>query len=556
MTPTFGNATTRLSCIKFLPIVGSGFGNPININGTCTASGCPDLRIDNLTFPITWAQAAFSDQTVININNVFGVADHNTVGDGSPPSGHYLVLLNVGHSSWNGIGGWGDNSWASPDTFGSSRAFYLENNTFNYAQATDTDVVGYQLGGGGRIVCRFNNFASMYMFGGCTGHGTDTGGRMRGIRQWEIYDNTAVCPNGFGCGSFSPGRSGVGRNFENALSNSGTGFFKGIANLDAQRTWRANSPYGYCDGKSAWDQNDTNGGGGNNGFVYYTGTIGLVAAVAGSYVITDANGSLAWTTNQWATSGSSYSFYDVTQGIPFMIASNNSNFLTTQFNGGGNIPAAGDSYQILRVFVCMDQPTRGQGLLVQDTVPGNGIAVLASKGNPGSVAGALDPTYEAADILPNSTGVDHTISSQSLALIPNRDFYVEADANSAGGPSSGNAWINQSAQTSPTSPFNGSTCSPITPGYVCGTGHGTLANRPTSCTTGVGYWATDQGSWNTSSNLSTVTGQIAQGQLYICTSTNTWTLSYTPYTYPHLLIAGGTSGTTPNPPTGMAAVVQ
>src|SRR5882757_6635526 len=257
MTPTFGNATTRLSCIKFLPIVGSGFGNPININGTCTASGCPDLRIDNLTFPITWAQAAFSDQTVININYVFGVADHNTVGDGSPPSGHYLVLLNVGHSSWNGIGGWGDNSWASPDTFGSSRAFYLENNTFNYAQATDTDVVGYQLGGGGRIVCRFNNFASMYMFGGCTGHGTDTGGRMRGIRQWEIYDNTAVCPNGFGCGSFSPGRSGVGRNFENALSNSGTGFFKGIANLDAQRTWRANSPYGYCDGKSAWDQNDT-----------------------------------------------------------------------------------------------------------------------------------------------------------------------------------------------------------------------------------------------------------------------------------------------------------
>jgi len=57
---------------------------------------------------------------------------------------------------------------------------------------------------------------------------------------------------------------------------------------------------------------------------------------------------------------------------------------------------------------------------------------------------------------------------------------------------------------------------------------GTLANRPAGCTAGVGYWATDQGSWNTS-------GSGGQGVLYKCTATDTWTSYYTPYTYPHPL---------------------
>ncbi len=62
-----------------------------------------------------------------------------------------------------------------------------------------------------------------------------------------------------------------------------------------------------------------------------------------------------------------------------------------------------------------------------------------------------------------------------------------------------------------------------------GVGVGTLANRPSSCTTGVAYWATDQGNWNQS-------GGGGQGVLYKCTATNTWALYYTPYTYPNPLI--------------------
>lgn len=72
--------------------------------------------------------------------------------------------------------------------------------------------------------------------------------------------------------------------------------------------------------------------------------------------------------------------------------------------------------------------------------------------------------------------------------------------------------------------FNGTT----------GVGMGLLANRPATCTTnanesggGVAYWATDT---NT---------------LYRCSATNTWTVHYTPYTYPHPLRQGGDDTSAP-----------
>jgi hypothetical protein len=67
-----------------------------------------------------------------------------------------------------------------------------------------------------------------------------------------------------------------------------------------------------------------------------------------------------------------------------------------------------------------------------------------------------------------------------------------------------------------------------------GVGSGTLAARPSTCMTGVGYWATDQGNWN-------ATGP--SGVLFKCTATNTWTLAYTPYTYPHPLIGNSMAAT-------------
>ena len=107
-------------------------------------------------------------------------------------------------------------------------------------------------------------------------------------------------------------------------------------------------------------------------------------------------------------------------------------------------------------------------------------------------------------------------------MVANRDYYPSASG----------------VQTSPTSPFDGTS----------GTGWGTLANRPTTCTPGVAYFATDQGSWNTSSsNPYGVQQNGADGVLYKCTAPNTWTLYYTPYTYPHPLQL--------SPPSGLHVVV-
>lgn len=108
---------------------------------------------------------------------------------------------------------------------------------------------------------------------------------------------------------------------------------------------------------------------------------------------------------------------------------------------------------------------------------------------------------------------------------PNRDYYESGS---------------MTVQTSSTLPFNGTS----------GVGFGTLANRPTTCTTygdgsgaGVGYWATDQGNWNLStSNPQGVQQNGASGLLYRCVATNTWALYYTPYQYPHTL-QGAIAGT-------------
>ncbi len=138
-------------------------------------------------------------------------------------------------------------------------------------------------------------------------------------------------------------------------------------------------------------------------------------------------------------------------------------------------------------------------------------------------SGKLTPWYLWNNALPSGNiptleiagGAGSDPNLVAYHLVANRDIYVAVSKN---------------AQTSPTSPFNGTT----------GMGWGTLANRPTTCTTttesadagngGVGYFATDQGS---------------QGTLYVCTATNTWSVYYQPYTYPHPLVSGGSGDTTP-----------
>jgi len=118
---------------------------------------------------------------------------------------------------------------------------------------------------------------------------------------------------------------------------------------------------------------------------------------------------------------------------------------------------------------------------------------------PGSYTQPLVPAYIWFNRTESNVELSvDVINSSDKHIKPNRDFY-SYNPN-----------------------FNGTT----------GMGVGTLAQRPTTCSPGVAYWATDQGEWNS-------LNPGPDGQLYKCTSANTWELYYTPYTYPHPLRQDG-----------------
>jgi hypothetical protein len=497
--PLNGNSTTRISCMDIEPeSTGTTLSPPIQVNGTCTSSGCPPFRVDNITFGLNtqWTETGNGSQAaaVIRINDAFGVMDHNTL-----PPGSAVELFNAQMFSYLGVGTNGDNSWAQPDSFGTANNVFAENNLdyTTYYGLNDCEASNI---GGCRVVDRYNTiYASANgAFGIFENHGTETSGRGRSGREAEVYNNTLSCA--MNCSSIDGGlRGGTGMFWGNhAIVTPGQGANTWLG-ISLYRTVGAFSAWGACGGDGPYDRND--------GVVYYTGTL----STSGSGVLTFTDSSKAWTANQFIPTGDPYSVYDVTQGFWSEIAGNTSNTVTiagpisesgwTGFNNG-------DSYQILRAQYCIDQPGHGAGNYIAGTVPAPA----------GWVNQALDPIYQWADYYTGGANVNAPIGSNSGKVIPNRDFYPQAPG----------------IQTSSTSPFNGGG----------GVGWGTLANRPTTCTPRVGYAEYTSG------------GTFVQ--LDVCTATNTWTNGYyTPFTYPHPLTqATATSPSPLSPPTSLSATAH
>lgn len=497
------------NCQRAVPLIGVSLSSnvPFRVTGL-TITGVPpayncgesaehilftgvshQVRIDNIIFNLFVAGVNITGDT-------WGVADHNTFNE--PTNENPPFPFGIHHDSWQNVGAYGDNSWAQADTFGQAGAFYIENNTFNYSSTAYFPTGCFDSEEGGRVVFRFNT--------GCPfvgNHGLDSSGRYRSARSFEIYNNPFVAivnPNGnMYTGVFL--RGGTGMIFNNNFNDvSGSDYVGSLVLVNSYRDTSGYAPWGpsytaeECDGRGPFDTNTRT--------VYASFT----ASSSSTLDRTVASGSPGWTTNQWADgAGITYSLVDTAIGWGSTIVSNTSNTIITSAaaqpgNGAAHTASSGDVMQILASYPCTDQIGRGPGAYI-------------SGGNPTPIATvnqASDPTYE---WLNSHNGMNQSaISSANFHVQQNRDYYD---------------W---------TSSFNGTS----------GVGSGALASRSSTCTVGVAYWATDQGNWNQS-------GRGGQGELFVCSATNTWTLYYTPYTYPHPLTLGGGS---PDPPTNLQAIAH
>lgn len=417
---------------------------------------------------------------------VHGVVDHNTItlSDGS---GYFFYTKN-GSGCLAGADDWGDEGWADGTVFSTGKAMFVEDNTITAPNDAGVWVGdGFQ---GGRYVFRFNTITNT---NGLTGHGISSAGRYRGHRHAEYYSNTHTRSGAvLHAGSFAI-TSGTGWAFDNQIS----GQFQAFGDLQVYRDAGDYNPWTARAGEVAITSITFSG---------TTATVTTSAAhnilFAGNYTervrITGATGGDATLYNgHFAVTNIDTTHFSYTMtGTP---GANATGTLKMSIPWDGNTDQYG--------YPLLDQPGYGSGTELTNTYDPAPVATYPASG----LAQSHEPVYAWNNTL-GGTVTAMTAATSPNAVVENRDFY------------------NQSAT------FDG----------TVGVGVGTLASRPATCTSGVGYWATDQGTWNTSSsNPYGVQRSGADGRLYLCTATDTWGATREPDTYPHALNTGGSGSSGP-----------
>ena len=309
----------------------------------------------------------------------YGVIDH-CVFTGRQQS------IYVSHSTLGG-GSYGDGSWSSPLTLGTGKAVYVEDNTFEYAKPT-TGTGAIDSASGGRYVFRHNTVINTTV----GTHGTETSGRLRSVRSYEIYGNTFqnkgkrwVLPRAIFL------RGGTGVVFDNTFT--GYRVAVGVNNYRDVNTFKF---WGMADGTSPYDRND--------GVTYdsgsHTGDKGQgVLACAGK----------EWDADQWV----GYSLRNTTTGKSGIIRANTQDTISVvpAIYGDSLTWNTGDAFTILRAYPCLDQIGRSTGKRLSGHDP------PLPKEWPEQ---ALEPLYAWNNTL---DGADVGIGSDSLHVLKNRDFY-------------------------------------------------------------------------------------------------------------------------------------
>jgi hypothetical protein len=282
------------------------------------------------------------------LNTVLGVIDHDTF---YQTRGNDIIIYFYG-TRWNG-GAFGDGAWAAPANFGSSLFTFVEDCTFTFdfqGHGTVTDAYA-----GARFVIRHSTINS----GTINNHGTESTGRTRGARAYELYNNSFV---GGGWNKYVAGsRSGSMVIHDNTIRG-----YWGISatfSCGNYRTHMTFVPWGGADGTNPWDDNYST--------TYYRGA----AAATNSCCAVTSSGGPNWATNQWT----GYSIKRTTNHgnlntVTYaLIESNTGNTITYSNNGGYTLPSltftAGDTFEIHRIRNVLDGIGRGQGSLLSGDPP-------------------------------------------------------------------------------------------------------------------------------------------------------------------------------------------
>lgn len=426
--------TSTLSITKAIQLIGAGIGQTIIVDGGANALQLISWNTVSNTFPrlsgftfqgngngIAWSGSVVVGGTghsfridhcaFMGLNNyaifmhdwVYGVIDNCLFSN-------CVASLEVKMENYGGgTNQYGDGSWADADNWGTTNALYIENCSYWNNGALD----GCD---GARVVFRYNHITNNAI----ANHGTESSGRERSARLYEVYQNTFSWPT-----------NSVGTHWADAVyirggtavifSNLITGGIQRVSLMAAYRDWNSPWPvWGNVYPGNAWDT--------NYAAIYDSGH--STTATNGATTLTDT--SKNWTVNQWA----GFWLFNTNGGIATGITGNTANTISCvsgyhDISGGGGanmIFNIGDGYQIYYLRAVLDQPGTGQGDLIADTVSGNSIPYDVVTGLMAWPNEAFDPIY----IWGNTMDYQYPDSaygppvnggaSQSTSIIQGRDW--------------------------------------------------------------------------------------------------------------------------------------
>lgn len=238
---------TRITGITFQ---GGTTDDPYNKGMVAIQGVSSQLRVDHCRFVPT-------KTTGLTIYGyIRGVADHNII----DLSASRTIGMYVHHNVWNIPGSdFGDASWASPSSIGTAEAMFVEDNVFTNDQSGFPWKFAFDGWMGSRVVFRYNTFTNAVW----SNHGTDSGGRWRGMRQYEVYNNKFALTNAAGVSTLVGSRGGAGVVHNNTATLTSGAFIGQFSDMSVYRQNHLDvtySPWGSCVGTSQWDGNSDRSG--------------------------------------------------------------------------------------------------------------------------------------------------------------------------------------------------------------------------------------------------------------------------------------------------------